>query len=88
MNMDEKIARINELYHKSQAEGLTDAEKEEQAALRREYVESVRANLRGQLNNITIERPDGSQENLGEKYGRRHSGQNVETSHADRQQDR
>lgn len=88
MNMDEKIARINELYHKSQAEGLTDAEKEEQAALRREYVESVRANLRGQLNNIIIERPDGSQENLGEKYNRRHRGQNVETSHADRQQDR
>ena len=28
MNMDEKIARINELYHKSKAEGLTEAEKE------------------------------------------------------------
>ena len=29
----EQIDRINELYHKSQAVGLTDAEKEEQAAL-------------------------------------------------------
>lgn len=72
MNMDEKIARINVLYHKSQAEGLTDEEKEEQARLRREYVESVRANLRGQLNNIIIERPDGSKEDLGEKYGKKY----------------
>lgn len=70
MNMDEKIARINELYHKSQSEGLTVAEKEEQAALRKAYVESVRANLRGQLDNITIERPDGTVENLGEKHRR------------------
>ena len=34
MTMDEKIARINELYHKSKAEGLTEAEKAEQKALR------------------------------------------------------
>ena len=71
MNMDERIERINELYHKSQEEGLNEAEKEEQAILRKEYVASIRANLRGQLNNLTIERPDGSRENLGEKYGRR-----------------
>lgn len=67
--MEEKIARINALYHKSQAEGLTDEEKAEQAALRQEYVANVRANLRGQLNNITIQREDGTLENLGEKYG-------------------
>lgn len=69
MNMDERIARINELYHKSQNEGLTDAEKEEQARLRTEYVASIRANLRGQLNSITIEKPDGTRENLGKKFG-------------------
>lgn len=69
MNMEERIARINELYHKSKREGLSDAEKEEQARLRKEYVENVRANLRGQLDSVTIERPDGSRENLGEKYG-------------------
>lgn len=69
MNMDERIARINELYHKSQKEGLSPEEKEEQVRLRQEYVANVRANLRGQLDNITIERPDGSKENLGEKYG-------------------
>lgn len=67
--MDEKIARINALYHKSQAEGLTADEKKEQAALRSEYVANVRANLRGQLNQITIQEKDGSMTNLGEKYG-------------------
>ena len=63
------IARINELYHKSQAEGLTAAEKEEQQKLRQEYVANVRANLRGQLNNISIVEKDGSITDLGEKYG-------------------
>ncbi|HIW82399.1 MAG TPA: DUF896 domain-containing protein [Candidatus Acetatifactor stercoripullorum] len=67
--MEERIRRINELYHKSQSQGLSEAEKEEQARLRREYVESIRRNLRAQLDNITIERPDGTLENLGEKYG-------------------
>ncbi|MGN0166834.1 MAG: DUF896 domain-containing protein [Acetatifactor sp.] len=71
MNMNERIARINELYHKSQAEGLTEEEKEEQARLRKEYVASVRNNLRSQLDNITIEKPDGSMVNLGEKYGKK-----------------
>lgn len=71
MNMDERIARINELYHKSQKEGLDDEEKEEQARLRKEYAASVRANLRGQLDSITIEYPDGSRVNLGEKYGKK-----------------
>lgn len=71
MNMDEKIQRINALYHKSQDEGLTEEEKEEQARLRREYVASVRNNLKSQLDNITIENPDGSKVNLGEKYGRK-----------------
>lgn len=69
MNMEERIRRINELYHKSQSQGLSEAEKEEQARLRREYVESIRRNLLAQLDNITIERPDGTLENLGEKYG-------------------
>ena len=67
MTMEEKIKRINELYHKSQETGLTDEEKEEQAALRKAYVESVRANLRGQLENLTIERPDGTIEKLQKK---------------------
>ncbi len=68
-DMESKIKRINELYRKSQAEGLTEAEKKEQAALRSEYVASVRANLRGQLDQIDIQEADGSITNLGEKYG-------------------
>ncbi len=60
MNMDERIARINELYHKSQNEGLNSEEKEEQAKLRREYIESVKMNLAGQLDNISIVNEDGS----------------------------
>ncbi len=51
----QKINRINELYRKSKAEGLTEAEKKEQKVLRAEYLELVRRNLRGQLNNIDIE---------------------------------
>lgn len=69
MNMDEKIARINELYHKSQKEGLTEPEKEEQAKLRKDYVDSIRSNLKGQLDSIIIENPDGTRVSLKEKYG-------------------
>ena len=64
----QKIARINELYRRSKAEGLTDAEKKEQKLLRLEYIEAVRMNLRGQLNNIDIKEKDGSVVYLGEKY--------------------
>ena len=73
MNIDEMIARINELYHKSKAKGLTEAEKEEQQELRKQYIASFRNNLRSQLNSITIERPDGTRENLGEKYGNKNN---------------
>lgn len=67
MNMEDKINRINELYHKSQTEGLSDAEKEEQVKLRKEYVASVRSNLRMQLDHISVERPDGTIEKLKKK---------------------
>lgn len=71
MNIEEKIKRINELYHKSQAEGLTEEEKTEQAALRAEYVANIRANLKGQLDNISIKEQDGSITNLGEMRAKR-----------------
>ncbi len=67
----EKINRINELYKKSKAEGLTEEEKKEQALLREEYIANVRANLRGQLNNISIQNADGTITDLGEKYGKK-----------------
>ena len=72
---DEKIARINALYRKSKAEGLTDAEKKEQDLLRKEFVAAVRGNLRTQLNNIDMVNEDGTVENLGEKYGNAGHGQ-------------
>ena len=65
----EKIQRINELSRKSQAEGLSEAEKKEQDLLRKEYIANVKKNLRNQLNNIDMVNDDGSVENLGEKYG-------------------
>ena len=50
--MDEKkIARINELARKAKAEGLTDAEIEERAALRQEYLNAVMSNARAVLEN-------------------------------------
>lgn len=66
---EQKITRINELYHKSKSEGLTDEERKEQQILRREYVEAFKRNLRGQLDQISIQEADGSITNLGEKFG-------------------
>lgn len=67
MKIEEMIGRINELYHKSQKEGLTEAEKEEQKELRGKYINNIKANMRGQLDNINIQEQDGSITNLGEK---------------------
>ncbi len=64
----EKIARINELARKSKtSEGLTPEEKKEQAKLRREYIDSFKASLVGQLDNTYIVRPDGTKEKLEKK---------------------
>ena len=60
MSMDEVIARINELAKKAKAEGLTPEELTERDKLRRIYIDSVKANLTGQLDNTYIGRPDGS----------------------------
>ena len=64
-----KIDRINELAKKAKTTGLTPKEKEEQQKLRREFIESVKMNLKSQLDNIDIRESDGSVTNLGEKYG-------------------
>ena len=69
MTLEEKIKRINELYHKSKNEGLNEEEKAEQAQLRRDYIDAVKGNLKSQLNNINIQEKDGSITNLGEKFG-------------------
>lgn len=48
----EKIARINELAKKAKESGLTPEEETERAALRKEYLDSVRANLKASLDSI------------------------------------
>lgn len=70
MKMDDVIARINALYHKSQSEGLTDAEKEEQALLRRRYIDSVKGNLQGQLDNMSVKYPDGTIKKVEKVHGK------------------
>ena len=60
MDMNAVISRINELAAKNKAEGLTEAELEERARLRRIYIDNVTGNLKGQLDNTYIVRPDGT----------------------------
>ncbi len=47
-----KLDRINELARKAKQSELTEAEKDEQAVLRREYIDSYKKNLRHSLENI------------------------------------
>lgn len=67
MNMDEVIARINQLAAKAKQGPLTPAELEERDKLRRIYIDSVKANLIGQLENTTIVYPDGSKKKVEKK---------------------
>ncbi|CCX88911.1 uPF0291 protein HMPREF0993_01226 [Clostridium sp. CAG:590] len=57
---DTKIARINALYHKAKTEGLTEEEKVEQQILRQEYIDSIKNNIRSQLDNTSVQNPDGT----------------------------
>ena len=67
----EQIDRINELARKSRTdEGLTEEEKAEQAALRKAYVEAMRASLRGQLDNTVVIYPDGTRKPLSQAGGK------------------
>jgi len=67
MNMNEVIARINALAKKAKEEGLTNEELAERDKLRRIYIDSVKANLVGQLENTYILRPDGTKEKVKPK---------------------
>nr|WP_315102415.1 DUF896 domain-containing protein [uncultured Catonella sp.] len=55
------IKRINELYHKSKAEGLTDEEKAEQKKLREDYIAAIRGNIRSQLENVKVVDENGNE---------------------------
>ena len=66
-----KINRINELAHKSKTpEGLTTEEKNEQAKLRREYIDSFKASLIGQLENTYIVDEKGNKRKVERKNGK------------------
>jgi len=67
MNMNEVIARINELAKKAKTEGLTDEELVERDKLRRIYIDSVKGNLIGQLEHTTIVYPDGTRKKVTKK---------------------
>ena len=67
MKMDEVIARINVLAKKAKTEGLTAEEIVERDKLRRIYIDSVKGNLIGQLENTYIVNPDGTKKKLGKK---------------------
>ena len=67
MNMDEVIARINELAKKAKTEGLNEEELEERAKLRRIYIDSVKASLTGHLENTYLVDPDGTKHKLQHK---------------------
>lgn len=73
-NMEENIKRINELYHKSQGEGLTNEEKEEQAMLRKDYVSRFRYNLRAQLDHIDFVEAD---ETITMSKSKRHNNDDI-----------
>ncbi len=64
---EDKIKRINELARKQKSEGLTDEEKEEQAALRREYIESYKRSLVAQLENTYVVDEKGNKQKLTER---------------------
>ena len=61
---NEKIARINELARKSRAQGLTEQERAEQAALRREYIDAMKRLLKVQLDSTVLVEPDGTRRPL------------------------
>ena len=67
MNMNEVIARINELAKKNKAEGLTEEELQERDKLRRIYIDNVKSNLVGQMENTYIVRPDGTKTKVSRK---------------------
>lgn len=62
-----KIDRINALARKQRAEGLTEQEKAEQAALRREYIDAVKQSLVGQLENTYLVDERGNKTKLKKK---------------------
>lgn len=71
-----EINRINELYKKAKAEGLTPQEAEEQKVLRADYIKAFKENLRGTLDTIKIQNPDGTMIDVKERHEQRMKAEN------------
>ena len=67
MDINEVIERINVLAKKAKTEGLTPEETAERDKLRRIYIDNVKANLTGQLDNTYIVYPDGTKKKVEHK---------------------
>ena len=67
MSLNDTIARINELAKKAKTEGLTPEEITERDKLRRIYIDSVKQNLIGQLDNTYIVDSKGNKTPLKKK---------------------
>jgi len=65
--MEKLIARINELARKSRSEGLSEAEKEEQARLRKEYIAKFRQGMENALSNVYIVDEHGNKKKVEKK---------------------
>ena len=70
MNMNEVIARINELARIAKTRSLTPEEESERADLRQRYIASVRANLRAQLDSTYVVDEKGNKRSLREANGK------------------
>lgn len=55
-----KLDRINDLVRKERAEGLSDEEKQEQKALREEYIKAFRSGMKNHIEGMKIVDPDGT----------------------------
>lgn len=64
---EELIKRINELAKKSRNEGLSDEEKNEQQALRAQYIQEFRQGVKNTLNNVYVVNEKGEEEKLKRK---------------------
>lgn len=71
MITEKTINRINELYHKKKATGLTSEEEKEQILLRKEYITAFRENLRGSLESIKIQEKDGTVIDVKERHDKK-----------------
>lgn len=73
--MTELIKRINELAKKSREEGLTEAEKQEQAALRQKYIQAFRQGFTNTMESVYIMDENGNKKKV-ERKGKKHTGVN------------